>query len=1092
VRQQTSLGRRTVTALLASGVAVGAAALTGPAPASAIPVKAPAPAPVAEADTPKDAPADALDSHDADLLAKAEGAGARTVTLIISTDSGKASDVAGQVKKLGGTVAQRYDKVGYVLATVPTATVVKAAKLPGVSAVDLNETIQLPEPELTRGGATGASQGAKASGPGASTPAANPYMPTNEIGSVEFKKKHPTWDGRGVTIGIMDSGVDLDHPALQKTTTGERKIVDWVTATDPVSEGDGSWRAMATSVTGPTFTYINQTWTAPAGSWKINRFTEAITTTSEAEGDVNRDGDKTDVWGVLYDPITHDIRVDVNQNRDFTDDAVMRPFKEKYDVGHFGTDNPATPVVESMPFVVEYREDVDASAVGLGTVDYVNIGIPEGLHGSHVAGITAANDMLGNRNFDGQAPGAKIVSSRACSWGGGCTAAALTTGMVDLVVNRHVDVVNMSIGGLPALNDGNNARAQLYDKLIKDYGVQFFISAGNSGPGVNTIGDPSVATDVVSVAASVSKDTWLANYGSVVKKDNALFNFSSRGPREDGGFKPNLTAPGSAISTINTWLNEPGLPEAGYTLPIGYTMANGTSMASPQAAGGAALLLSAARATDRDVTPAQLRRALYTSADPIKNTSVAAQGNGLMDVNGAWSLLARTVEARKYTSSAPVCTPFSGQLATPGQGVGIFNRCAAGKGGLKAGQAKTYTVKLTRTSGRKGSVSHRLSWVGDKGSFRAQSLVALPLNKTVSVPVVVTPKSGLNSAILKVDDPATSVTDFEVLNTVVTGVEPKKPAYTMDVEGSVERNSSNSYFVTVPEGATALQVNLSGIATGSQTRFIAINPWGVPVESTSSLACYTNFSDANDCKPQERAYENPMPGIWELEVESRRTSPSLRNPYELTAKVQGVTVEPATVELPSVTAGTASPVSWKVKNNFGPLKLIATGGALGSSLTERPSIANGASQEYTVEVPAGAQRLDVAIGNVSDGAADLDLTVYLGAAQVGQDADGDSEESVSIPNPAAGTYTVVVDGYSVPSGSTEYDYQDVFLSPALGAMTVPSTTLSLANGATATVTGSITAASAPAAGRSLFGAMTLVTDEGAVVGRGAVSIGEVK
>ncbi len=51
-------------------------------------------------------------------------------------------------------------------------------------------------------------------------------------------KKNPKADGRGVTIGVLDSGVDLGHPALQKTTTGERKIVDWVTSTDPVSDGD--------------------------------------------------------------------------------------------------------------------------------------------------------------------------------------------------------------------------------------------------------------------------------------------------------------------------------------------------------------------------------------------------------------------------------------------------------------------------------------------------------------------------------------------------------------------------------------------------------------------------------------------------------------------------------------------------------------------------------------------------------------------------------------------------------------------------------------------------------------------------------------
>src|SRR5690242_11624471 len=93
VRQQSSRGRRTLTALLASGVVVSAAALSGPAPANAAPLRAPAPAPVADPATPKDGPTDELDSHDAELLAKAESSGVRNVTLIISTESGEASDV---------------------------------------------------------------------------------------------------------------------------------------------------------------------------------------------------------------------------------------------------------------------------------------------------------------------------------------------------------------------------------------------------------------------------------------------------------------------------------------------------------------------------------------------------------------------------------------------------------------------------------------------------------------------------------------------------------------------------------------------------------------------------------------------------------------------------------------------------------------------------------------------------------------------------------------------------------------------------------------------------------------------------------------
>ena len=67
---------------------------------------------------------------------------------------------------------------------------------------------------------------------------------------------------------------------------------------------------------------------------------------------------------------------------------------------------------------------------------------------------------------------------------------ALIEGMI-LAASR-ADVINMSIGGLPALNDGNNARTLLYDRLIEKKKVQMFISAGNNGPGVNTIGDPSV------------------------------------------------------------------------------------------------------------------------------------------------------------------------------------------------------------------------------------------------------------------------------------------------------------------------------------------------------------------------------------------------------------------------------------------------------------------------------------------------------------------------------------------------------------------------------------------------------------------------
>ena len=67
-------------------------------------------------------------------------------------------------------------------------------------------------------------------------------MPTRDTGAAQFVQPHPTWDGRGVTVGIVDTGVDLDHPSLNTTSTGQRKIVDWVTVTHPSPDGDPSWR----------------------------------------------------------------------------------------------------------------------------------------------------------------------------------------------------------------------------------------------------------------------------------------------------------------------------------------------------------------------------------------------------------------------------------------------------------------------------------------------------------------------------------------------------------------------------------------------------------------------------------------------------------------------------------------------------------------------------------------------------------------------------------------------------------------------------------------------------------------------------------
>ena len=272
--------------------------------------------------------------------------------------------------------------------------------------------------------------------------------------------------------------------------------------------------------------------------------------------------------------------------------------------------------------------------------------------------------------------------------------------MAELAANRGVDIINMSIGGLPALNDGNNARAALYNRIINDLGVQIVLSAGNSGNALNTVGDPAVASDAVTVGAQISKATWKANYGSDVRFDQGMLTFSSGGPREDGGFKPNITAPGSAISTTPTW--QPGGPvaEAGYPLPAGYSMFNGTSMSSPQAAGAMALLLSAAdQAGLATNDAAALLQSVYSSARYNPAVPAFLQGHGQIDVPAAWELFRQGLNPDSFTVSAPVCTEIWQELGNT-TGTGIYNRCAAGEGGQAAGSTRTYPVTVTRTSGK--------------------------------------------------------------------------------------------------------------------------------------------------------------------------------------------------------------------------------------------------------------------------------------------------------------------------------------------------------------------------------------------------------
>jgi hypothetical protein len=203
-------------------------------------------------------------------------------------------------------------------------------------------------------------------------------------------------------------------------------------------------------------------------------------------------------------------------------------------------------------------------------------------------------------------------------------------------------------------------------------------------------------------------------------------------------------------------------------------------------------------------------------------------------------------------------------------------------------------------------------------------------------------------------------------------------------------------------------------------------------------------------------------------------------------------VSPNPDVIASATVGVPVARSYTITNQFGDFTGRAVGTTLGSAFLATPSIANHTQQTYDLTVTAGSTSLRATIGSTSDPAADLDLFVYNCTSgtcvPAGQSADGDSEESVTVTNPAAGLWRVLVDGYSVPAGTTTYNYVDVFTNPAFGSVSVTDANALRPAGSSWTVPGSVTANAAPSAGRVLLGNVQVLTDTNILIGIGDVIV----
>jgi tripeptidyl-peptidase-2 len=120
-----------------------------------------------------------------------------------------------------------------------------------------------------------------------------------------------------------------------------------------------------------------------------------------------------------------------------------------------------------------------------------------------------------------------------------------------------------------------------FEKLVEKYGVIVCASAGNSGPGLETIGAPAgYAKYLISVGAYVSGDMLRAEHSVLGNNPKSmLFTWSSRGPTLNGFNGVTVCAPGGAFASVPNW-----------TLR-GTQLMSGTSMSSPNCCGSIGKLI---------------------------------------------------------------------------------------------------------------------------------------------------------------------------------------------------------------------------------------------------------------------------------------------------------------------------------------------------------------------------------------------------------------------------------------------------------------------------------------------------------------------
>jgi serine protease AprX len=260
-------------------------------------------------------------------------------------------------------------------------------------------------------------------------------------------------------------------------------------------------------------------------------------------------------------------------------------------------------------------------------------------HGTHCAGDAVGNGYSSRGKYRGPATEARLVGVKVLDKEGTGYDSDIIRGIEWCIRNRRkygIRILSMSLGVSAKEACANDPLCQAVGKAWRK-GLVVVTSAGNTGPKRGTVESPGINPLVLTVGAADDK-------GTTNLSDETVPPYSSRGPAKGGSKKPDLLAPGTAITSLRAPGSTLDLTDKKARKGRWYFTMTGTSMAAPIVAGAAAQLLQ----KYPRCSPNRVKRTLIKHADSL-GLPGNTQGAGMLNMR---FLIKRLTSSKRSTRSA--------------------------------------------------------------------------------------------------------------------------------------------------------------------------------------------------------------------------------------------------------------------------------------------------------------------------------------------------------------------------------------------------------------------------------------------------------